>query len=69
VARQLRMHGFDAAALLGGYNAWRAVYPVEPKGSGAVVAQRARDGAGSGVPRPPQNRTPTPPGHEDHGPT
>jgi len=22
--------GFDAAALLGGYNAWAAAYPVEP---------------------------------------
>jgi len=60
------MRGFDAAALLGGYDAWRAVYPVEPKGSGAVVAQR---GADSGVSRPSQDRTPTPPGHEDPGTT
>jgi rhodanese-related sulfurtransferase len=30
VARQLRSLGFDAAALLGGYNAWRSSYPVEP---------------------------------------
>jgi hypothetical protein len=28
------MRGFDAAALLGGYHAWRVLYPVEPKGSG-----------------------------------
>jgi hypothetical protein len=69
VARQLRMHGFDAAALLGGYDAWRAMYSVEPKGSGVVVAQRAQGGAGSGVSRPPQERTPTPPGHEDPGTT
>jgi rhodanese-related sulfurtransferase len=31
VARQLKSLGFDAAALLGGYNAWQALYPVEPK--------------------------------------
>lgn len=31
-ARQLRAMGFDARALLGGYNAWEASYPVEPKG-------------------------------------
>jgi len=30
VARQLRALGFDAAALLGGFNAWRANHPVEP---------------------------------------
>jgi hypothetical protein len=24
--------GFEAAALLGGFEAWRASYPVEPKG-------------------------------------
>jgi rhodanese-related sulfurtransferase len=30
VARQLRSRGFDAAALLGGFNAWAAEYPVEP---------------------------------------
>ena len=33
MARQLTALGFDAAALLGGYNAWRARYPVEPKQS------------------------------------
>jgi hypothetical protein len=31
VARQLRELGFDAAALKGGYNAWRAKYPIESK--------------------------------------
>jgi rhodanese-related sulfurtransferase len=31
VARQLRALGFEAAALKGGYAAWRAAYPVEPK--------------------------------------
>jgi rhodanese-related sulfurtransferase len=30
-ARLLQSLGFDAAALKGGYNAWRAAYPVEPK--------------------------------------
>jgi hypothetical protein len=25
------MLGFDASALLGGYNAWASAYPVEPK--------------------------------------
>jgi hypothetical protein len=31
VAQQLQSLGFDAAALLGGYEAWRATYPVEAK--------------------------------------
>jgi rhodanese-related sulfurtransferase len=31
VARQLIALGFDAAALQGGYAAWRAAQPVEPK--------------------------------------
>jgi hypothetical protein len=31
VARQLGELGFEAAALKGGYNAWRETYPVEPK--------------------------------------
>jgi NhaP-type Na+/H+ or K+/H+ antiporter len=31
VARQLIALGFDAAALEGGYSAWRATQPVEPK--------------------------------------
>jgi rhodanese-related sulfurtransferase len=26
----LQALGFDAAALAGGFNAWRAAYPVEP---------------------------------------
>jgi rhodanese-related sulfurtransferase len=30
VAQQLRALGFDAAALQGGFDAWRAEYPVEP---------------------------------------
>jgi rhodanese-related sulfurtransferase len=38
VARQLRQAGIDAAALKGGYNAWRATHPVEPKASGAARA-------------------------------
>ncbi len=32
VSRQLESMGFDARALQGGYEAWRAEYPVEPKG-------------------------------------
>jgi rhodanese-related sulfurtransferase len=39
VARHLRQRGFDAVALAGGYNAWRATHPVEPKPTGA--AQRS----------------------------
>jgi rhodanese-related sulfurtransferase len=31
VVQQLRSMGFQAAALQGGLNAWRAKYPVEPK--------------------------------------
>jgi hypothetical protein len=38
VARQLQGLGFDAAALAGGYKAWRAEYPVEPKGASAPLA-------------------------------
>jgi rhodanese-related sulfurtransferase len=30
VARRLRSMGFDAAALQGGFAAWRAAHPVEP---------------------------------------
>jgi len=30
VAQQLRDLGFDAAALAGGFDAWRAAHPVEP---------------------------------------
>jgi hypothetical protein len=30
VARFLQEHGIEAAALLGGWDAWRAEYPVEP---------------------------------------
>ncbi|HEY7091793.1 MAG TPA: hypothetical protein VH393_01350 [Ktedonobacterales bacterium] len=33
MALQLRRLGFDAVALAGGYAAWRAAYPVEPKGA------------------------------------
>lgn len=29
--RELQGAGFEAAALKGGYNAWRERYPVEPK--------------------------------------
>jgi hypothetical protein len=31
VVRELQSLGFRAAALQGGYNAWKAAYPVEPK--------------------------------------
>ena len=31
MARKLRESGFEAYALLGGYNAWRDQYPTEPK--------------------------------------
>jgi hypothetical protein len=31
VARQLQTLGFNAAALAGGYAAWQATHPVEPK--------------------------------------
>ena len=31
--------GFEATALAGGYNAWRATQPVEPKHSRGVVSQ------------------------------
>jgi hypothetical protein len=31
VAQQLQSLGFDAAALLGGYEAWRTAYPVEAR--------------------------------------
>jgi rhodanese-related sulfurtransferase len=30
VAQQLRALGFEAYALEGGFDAWRAAYPVEP---------------------------------------
>jgi rhodanese-related sulfurtransferase len=36
VARQLRQLGFDADALQGGYEAWRAKYPVAPKPAGTT---------------------------------
>jgi rhodanese-related sulfurtransferase len=31
VAQYLQEAGYDARALLGGYDAWRAEYPIEPK--------------------------------------
>jgi hypothetical protein len=31
VVRQLQALGFRAVALQGGFNAWKATYPVEPK--------------------------------------
>jgi hypothetical protein len=46
VARQLLALGFDAAALTGGYQAWRAAYPVEPKGSPMHAREEARSGDG-----------------------
>jgi rhodanese-related sulfurtransferase len=30
----LRQAGIDAVALAGGYKAWRAAHPVEPKSAG-----------------------------------
>lgn len=38
VARYLTHQGFNAAALVGGYNAWHELYPVEPKGTIAIQA-------------------------------
>jgi rhodanese-related sulfurtransferase len=38
VARQLQKAGFEASALVGGYNAWRASHPVEPKSGEAKRA-------------------------------
>jgi NhaP-type Na+/H+ or K+/H+ antiporter len=38
VARFLREKGFDAAALVGGYNAWHRLYPVELKGTISLQA-------------------------------
>jgi rhodanese-related sulfurtransferase len=35
VARQLRVLGFDAAALEGGFAAWRASHPVKTLSDGA----------------------------------
>jgi hypothetical protein len=50
VARQLRELGFDAAALQGGYQAWRTIYPVEPKGKVAVADVITQSGGGSAAP-------------------
>jgi len=41
VARQLQALGFDAAALTGGYTAWQALYPVEPKEQQDAVLARS----------------------------
>jgi hypothetical protein len=46
VARQLLALGFDAAALAGGYQAWRAAYPVEPKGRFRQAREEAHSGDG-----------------------
>jgi hypothetical protein len=46
VARQLLALGFDAAALAGGYQAWRAAYPVEPKGRSSQAREEAHSGDG-----------------------
>jgi len=46
VARQLLALGFDAAALMGGYKAWRAAYPVEPKGSLMQAREEVRSADG-----------------------
>jgi rhodanese-related sulfurtransferase len=37
VARRLNKMGFRAAALKGGYDAWREAYPVEPVGTGKAA--------------------------------
>jgi hypothetical protein len=47
VARQLLSLGFDTAALEGGYNAWRAAYPVEPKNSSRLA--RLENDSGDGL--------------------
>jgi rhodanese-related sulfurtransferase len=44
VARKLREKGFDARALLGGYNAWRSQYPVEPKSTPDMAVAKADGG-------------------------
>ena len=36
VSRRLKALGFEASALRGGYKAWEALYPVEPKGLVAI---------------------------------
>ena len=38
VSRHLKEMGFEAFALQGGYNAWKALYPVEPKGPALMPA-------------------------------
>lgn len=37
VSRRLKAMGFEASALKGGYKAWEAQYPVEPKGRAALT--------------------------------
>jgi rhodanese-related sulfurtransferase len=36
--QQLRTLGFNASALEGGFNAWRAQYPVEPALKAAIIS-------------------------------
>ncbi len=38
VSRRLKALGFEASALQGGYNAWKAKYPVDPKGTVLIPA-------------------------------
>jgi rhodanese-related sulfurtransferase len=38
VSRHLQELGFEASALAGGYNAWKAKFPVDPKGLVAIPA-------------------------------
>jgi hypothetical protein len=45
VARQLHTLGFDAAALLGGYDAWRAKHPIEAKGETSLQPGAVADAA------------------------
>jgi len=61
VARQLLALGFDAAALQGGYQAWRATYPVEAKGRpiGARPEARGGDGVNAHEVAPAQERRAT----------
>ena len=47
MARQLRELGFDAAALKGGYNAWREKYPIEAKQRTATPHMATDSGDGS----------------------
>lgn len=42
VSRHLNALGFQASALKGGFNAWRAQFPIEPKGTVTIPAPAAQ---------------------------